>query len=222
MAHSYPMMVDLSKQRTLVVGAGKVAQRKIKALLAADADVIVVSPTATPTILTYAKQKQIQLFQRSYQSVDGVDCFLVIAATNQSSVNIQVYQDAKERGQWINVVDQPSLCNFTIPSIVKRGKLMITISTDGASPALAKQVRQELEAKFGDEYELLLELTQEMRLRLQWEINDPKVRYQLLKELVSEQWIRVCRHRPSSARQEMLTWLENELKLRGGAKCGNS
>ncbi len=221
MAHSYPMMVDLEGHQVLVVGGGKVAERKISSLLTANAKVTVVSPSSTSTIWSYAKQKQIQLYQRNYQSSDGTGCFLVIAATNEPQVNQQVYQDAKAQGQWINVVDQPSLCNFTMPSIIKRGKLMITISTDGASPALAKQVRQELETKYGYEYELLLELTQEIRHRLQWEVDDSKLRYQLLKELVSDHWIRVCRLRPESARDEMLTWLEQQITLKGRAKCGN-
>lgn len=221
MAHSYPMMVDLDNHQVLVVGGGKVAERKINSLLAANAKVKVVSPSTTSTIRSYAKQNQIQLFKRHYQTSDGTDCFLVIAATNDSKVNEHVYADAKSRGQWINVVDQPSLCNFTVPSVVKRGKLMITISTEGASPALAKQVRQELETKYGHEYELLLELTQEVRHRLQWEVDDSKLRYDLLKELVSDHWIHVCRLRPESARDEMLTWLEQQITLKGRAKCGN-
>jgi precorrin-2 dehydrogenase / sirohydrochlorin ferrochelatase len=219
--HSYPMMVDLRGRRVLVVGGGQVAERKISSLLTANAEVVVISPTATPVIWSFVKEKRILLHQRSYQSLDGAGCFLVIAATNRPLVNQQVYDDAKGRAQWINVVDQPSLCNFTVPSVVKRGKLTISISTEGSSPALAKQIRQELENKYGHEYELLLELTQEIRLRLQWEIDDPKIRYQLMKELVSDHWIQVCRLRPSSARQEMLDWLGQHVKEKGGAKCGN-
>lgn len=222
MAHSYPMMVDLSDRHVLVVGGGKVAERKILSLLAANANLIVVSPKVTSTIWSFKEKEQIKLYQRDYQTSDGAGCFLVIAATDQPLINRQVYEDAHERNQWINVVDQPSLCNFTVPSVVKRGKLTITISTEGASPALAKQIRQDLESEYGYEYELLLELTQEIRLRLQWEIDDPQIRYELMKEIVSDYWIHVCRVRPNSARHEMIAWLKEQIKLKGGARCGKS
>jgi precorrin-2 dehydrogenase/sirohydrochlorin ferrochelatase len=221
MAHSYPMMVDLNERNILVVGGGKVAERKIKSLLPTGAHITVVSPIITDEIRRYAKQKRIRLQLRNYQTEDGAECFLVIAATDQALVNLQIYEDAQKRKQWINVVDQPSLCNFTVPSVFKRGKLTISVSTEGASPSLAKQIRHDLESQYGDEYELLLELTQELRSRIQWEIDDPKMRYQLMKDIVSDRWIEVCRLRPNLARQEMFTWLEDQIKVKGGARCGN-
>ncbi|WP_028778954.1 precorrin-2 dehydrogenase/sirohydrochlorin ferrochelatase family protein [Shimazuella kribbensis] len=220
MAHSYPMMVNLHKRNVLVVGGGKVAERKVLSLLSTGAKINIVSPTITDGIRLYAKQRRIHLQLRDYQSIDGEGCFLVIAATNQPFVNLQVYEDALKRNQWVNVVDQPSLCNFTVPSVFKRGKLMITVSTEGASPSLSKQIRRELESRYGDEYELLLEITQELRSRLQWEIPDPKIRYHLMKELVDEHWIEICRLRPQTARIEMTNWLEEQMKMRGGVtKC---
>jgi precorrin-2 dehydrogenase/sirohydrochlorin ferrochelatase len=215
------MMVDLNERNILVVGGGKVAERKIKSLLPTGAHITVVSPTITEEIRRYAKQKRIRLQLRNYQTEDGAECFLVIAATNQALVNLQIYEDAQKRKQWVNVVDQPSLCNFTVPSVFKRGKLTISVSTEGASPSLAKQIRHDLESRYGDEYELLLELSQELRSRIQWEIDDPKMRYQLMKDIVSDKWIEVCRLRPNLARQEMFTWLEDQIKVKGGAKCGN-
>jgi precorrin-2 dehydrogenase/sirohydrochlorin ferrochelatase len=214
------MMVDLHERNVLVVGGGEVAERKILSLLPTGAKINVVSPTITDEIRICAKQRRIHLQLRDYQSIDGEGCFLVIAATNQPFVNLQVYEDASRRNQWINVVDQPSLCNFTVPSVFKRGKLTITISTEGSSPSLSKKIRRELESQYGNEYELLLEITQDLRLRLQWEIPDPKIRYHLMKELVSEYWIEVCRLRPQTAREEMTEWVEEQLKMRGGkTKC---
>ncbi|MCH5584666.1 bifunctional precorrin-2 dehydrogenase/sirohydrochlorin ferrochelatase [Shimazuella sp. AN120528] len=221
MAHSYPMMVDLQEKNVLVVGGGKVAERKIRSLLPTGANIMVVSPTITDEIRRLAKQKRIQLQLREYQSPDGNDCFFVIAATNQALVNLQIYEDAQKRNQWINVVDQPSLCNFTVPSVFKRGKLTISVSTEGASPSLSKQIRHDLESQFGDEYALLLEITQEIRSKLQWEIDDSQTRYRLMKELVNDRWIEVCRLRPQSARSEMLDWIDTQIHMKGGAKCGN-
>jgi precorrin-2 dehydrogenase/sirohydrochlorin ferrochelatase len=99
---------------------------------------------------------------------------------------------------------------------------MIAIATDGTSPSLAKKIRQELEQKYGMEYELLLEISQELRLRLQWEVDDPKLRYQLMKELVADHWVQVCRERPTTARAEMLAWLEEQIQVRGGKICERS
>jgi precorrin-2 dehydrogenase/sirohydrochlorin ferrochelatase len=216
------MMVELMERDVLVVGGGKVAERKIQSLLPTGANIYVVSPTITDGIRRYAKMRKIHLQLRNYQSKDGHNCFLVIAATDQALVNLQIYEDAQRRNQWVNIVDQPSLCNFTVPSVFKRGKLTIAVSTEGASPTLAKQIRQDLESQFGDEYELLLDITQELRSKIQWEVNDPKIRYQLMKDMVSDKWITICRLRPAVARQEMLAWLEDAIKVRGGAKCGNS
>lgn len=221
MAHSYPMMVDLQDRNVLVVGGGRVAERKIRSLLPTGANIMVVSPTITDKIRLLAKQKKIRLQLRKYRSPDCDDCFFIIAATNQAFVNLQVYEDAQRRNQWINVVDQPSLCNFTVPSVFKRGKLTISVSTEGASPSLAKHIRHDLESQFGDEYALLLEITQEVRAKLQWEIDNPQTRYQLMKELVDDKWIEVCRLRPQSARAEMLDWVGTQIHMKGGAKCGN-
>jgi precorrin-2 dehydrogenase / sirohydrochlorin ferrochelatase len=221
MAHSYPMMVDLEGQNVLVVGGGRVAERKIRSLLPTGANILVVSPTVTDKIRMLAKQKRILLQLREYQSSDCDNCFFVIAATNQALINLQIYEDAQRRKQWINVVDQPSLCNFTVPSVFKRGKLTISISTEGASPSLAKQIRNDLESQFGDEYALLLEITQEIRAKLQWEMDDTQTRYHLMKELINDRWIEVCRLRPQSARAEMFDWIETQIHMKGGAKCGN-
>lgn len=222
MAQAYPMMVNLVGQRILVVGGGQVAERKVLTLLPTEAKITVVSPTATEHIQEAARQGQLQLLLREYHSSDGENCSLVIAATNQPLVNLHVYEDAMKRQQWVNVVDQPSLCNFTVPSVVRRGKLMIAIATDGASPSLAKKIRRELEHQYGMEYELLLEISQELRLRLQWEVDDPKIRYQLMKELVADHWVHVCRERPTTARAEMIAWFDEQIKVRGGEICEKS
>jgi precorrin-2 dehydrogenase/sirohydrochlorin ferrochelatase len=209
----YAMMVDLTSRRCLVVGGGPVAERKAVSLVKAGADVVVVSPTATPPLKQMALLGQIEWLRRSYRPEDGENCFLVIAATNDERVNRAVYQDAKKRGQWINVVDQPALCNFTVPSTVQRGKLTIAISTSGASPSLAKKIRRELERTYGDEYSLFLDLMQEIRGLIQREVPDAHVRYQLMKELVSDTWIEHCRTNPDGVRDLMLQWIDRQISV---------
>lgn len=207
MKQYYAMMVDLTSRRCLVVGGGPVAERKVSSLLEAGARVVLVSPTATPQLEQLALMGEISWNPRPYRSGDGKDCVLVIAATDVAQVNEQVYRDATARGQWINVVDQPSLCNFTVPSTVRRGKLQISISTSGASPALAKKIREELELEYGDEYAFFLDLMQEMRGFIQRNIKEPKIRYQVMKDLASDFWIEHCRTNPANVRDLMLQWI---------------
>ncbi|RAL26681.1 precorrin-2 dehydrogenase/sirohydrochlorin ferrochelatase family protein [Thermoflavimicrobium daqui] len=208
----YPMMVDLTSHRCLVVGGGKVAERKIARLLVSDADVIVVSPVVTQTVKKWAEIGKIVWYPRFYEEKDGENCSIVIAATNQREVNHQIYKDAKKRKQWINVVDQPSLCNFTVPSTIHRGQLTLSISTGGASPSLAKTIRQELEQIYGEEYALFLELAKEMREEIQARVLDPAKRSQILKSLVSRQWIEACRSHPDQVKKWMQKWLDQELQ----------
>jgi precorrin-2 dehydrogenase / sirohydrochlorin ferrochelatase len=214
MEYYYPMMVDLTDRWCLIVGGGMVAERKASSLLQVGANVLIVSPTITPFLQMRVGQTRITWRQRSYQTRDGKNCVLVIAATNQWRVNRLVYQDAKVRGQWINVVDQPELCNFTVPSTIHRGKLRICVSTHGASPMLAKRIRRELEARYGQEYELYLDLMQEMRSRLQREVKDSRLRYQLLKELTADRWIDDCRTDPDKVREWMHQWIDRHMAVK--------
>jgi precorrin-2 dehydrogenase/sirohydrochlorin ferrochelatase len=204
----------------LVVGGGSVAERKIATLIEGGADVVVVSPKVTDKVKQWALSGQITWISREYVTSDGEGVFLVIAATNLSEVNKKVYQDANQRGQWINVVDQPELCNFTVPSMVRRGKLQIAISTSGASPSLSKKIRQELEKNYGDEYEYYLDILQEVREKLQHTVTSPKLRYTIMKELVNEKWIELCRNRPLEARRKIESWVQHEL-LESTGKGGN-
>lgn len=224
MSQRYAMMVDLKRRPCLVVGGGRVAERKAKSLIESGAHVKLVSPTATPRIREWAFAGEIDWLNRTYRKEDNDNQFLVIAATNDKNVNRQVHQAAILRKQWVNVADQPELCNFTVPATVRRGNLQIHISTNGACPAVTKKIRCELEEIYGGEYELYLDLMQEIRKIIQMKVTDNRLRYQLLKELVSEQWIRLCREEPTEARDKMLNWLEEMMTVseeKGGSfTCG--
>ncbi|SFJ42437.1 precorrin-2 dehydrogenase/sirohydrochlorin ferrochelatase family protein [Thermoflavimicrobium dichotomicum] len=212
MKYVYPMMADLTSHRCLVVGGGAVAERKIGSLLAGNADVIVVSPQVTDKIKSWAQMGKIIWIPRLYQEKDGENCLIVIAATNDPDVNKQIYHDARRRKQFINVVDQPALCNFIVPSTVRRGKLTLAISTHGASPSLAKQIRKELEERYSEEYALLLELVHEMRVHIQKRVPDQEKRRKMMKELISPKWINICRLHPNQAKEWMLQWIEQEIQ----------
>ncbi len=224
MTQRYAMMVDLKGRPCLVVGGGKVAERKVNALIESGAHVKLVSPTATPRIKEWTFSGRIDWISRTYQTEDNDNQFLVIAATNDKNVNKQVYRAAILRNQWINVVDQSELCNFTVPAAVRRGNLQIHISTNGACPTVAKKIRSELEKIYGEEYELFLDLMQEIRKIIRAKVADDRLRYRLLKELASEKWIRLCREEPARAQDKMLTWLEEMMadsKEKGGSVvCG--
>jgi precorrin-2 dehydrogenase/sirohydrochlorin ferrochelatase len=154
----YPIFLDLKDQNVLVVGGGKVAERKILNLLRYGCRIHVVSPGLTSQLEKLVLEKKIQhIPEQSLNQAMG-KASMVIAATDDPAVNGQIASRAKERGLLVNAVDQPQDCNFIMPSIVKSGDLQIAISTGGKSPALAKKIRKELQALFGSEYASLVEL----------------------------------------------------------------
>ena len=148
----FPLFLNLEGQPALVVGGGEIAEAKIASLLHAGADVEVVAPQVTATISKWAQSGAINWRQRSFAPDDVLEKQLVIAATSSPEVNHNVYAEARRNGVLCNVVDDPPYCDFYFPAVVRRGDLQIAISTGGQSPALAQQLRFELEAQFGPEY----------------------------------------------------------------------
>lgn len=160
----YPMFVDLEGRRCLVVGGGPVATEKVEKLLDHGAAVRLVTPEMTPGLEAIAAAGRLHgLHRRTYRPEDLEGCFLVIAASNLDAINRMVWQDAEARNMLCNVVDVPPLCNFIVPSIVRRGELALAISTGGASPVVAKHIRRQLEAAYGPEWESLVNLLRELR-----------------------------------------------------------
>lgn len=159
-------LTGLAQRLCIVVGGGKVASRKVTGLLEAGAAVTVISPVLDDAIQHAASQEQIRWIARPYQEGDLAGAFLVIAATDDAPVNHAVFAEAEGRHILVNVVDDPQHSNFILPAQVRRGDLSIAISTGGASPALARRLREKLDADFGPEYTLLVQLLGEMRPRL--------------------------------------------------------
>jgi len=145
MNNLYPIYVKLKNKVCVVVGGGSIAFRKIQALLRAEADVTLISPELNNDLLNLVDQSKINYLNRKFQQGDLDNAFLVVAATNDSSVNLQIWNEANTRNILINVVDVPSLCNFYVPSVVRDGDLALAISTNGKAPYLSKLLRLKFE-----------------------------------------------------------------------------
>jgi precorrin-2 dehydrogenase len=159
----YIACLRLSGRSCLVVGGGEVGLEKVEGLLVCDGRVTLVAPTAMPELEAYAAEGSIVWERREFRDADLDGRFLAIAATSDTDVNISVYEGAERRAMLVNVVDVPPLCNFILPAILRTGPLAIAISTAGASPALAKRMKREIAAAFGEPYARLAVLLNESR-----------------------------------------------------------
>jgi siroheme synthase-like protein len=159
----YIACLRLSGRSCLVVGGGEVGLEKAEGLLACDGEVTLVAPDAVPELRAYAEEGSIRWERREFRDSDLDARFLAIAATSQTDVNIAVYDGAERRAMLVNVVDVPPLCNFILPAIIRSGPLAIAISTAGASPALAKRMKGEIAAAFGEPYARLAVILNESR-----------------------------------------------------------
>jgi precorrin-2 dehydrogenase/sirohydrochlorin ferrochelatase len=177
MAKYYPILLNIQDKKCLVVGGGNVAWRKVCSLKDAGARVTVVSPEFCPEM---EKETGIERIQQKYEEgfLDGV--LVVVASTDDEEVNKKVYYDAVKRGILVNVVDRPEFCSFIVPATIMRGDLSISISTGGASPALARNIRESLEKQFGDEYGEFAKLLSETRRKVLSEISDESIRRDIL------------------------------------------
>ncbi|MBM4272979.1 MAG: bifunctional precorrin-2 dehydrogenase/sirohydrochlorin ferrochelatase [Deltaproteobacteria bacterium] len=163
---TYPIFVLIDGKPCLVVGGGAVGERKVQDLLTAGAKVTVVSQALTPTLAKLASQGQIRYLEGGFTPKHLEGMVLVIGATDDPRVNARVSAEAQARGIWVNIADAPELCTFIVPAQVRRGDLTVAISTGGASPALARRLREDLERRFGPEYGPYLALLKEVRERV--------------------------------------------------------
>lgn len=166
MSQYYPVALDLRDRACLVVGGGSVAEGKVEGLLDAGARVTVVSPSLTVRLTAWAAADRIAHRAREYRADDLDGQHLVFAATDRREVTEAVAADGRQRGLWVNAADDPVYCDFLLPSVLRRGRLVVAVSTGGASPALAARVRRDLESYFTPEYGDLVELAAEVRHEL--------------------------------------------------------
>jgi siroheme synthase-like protein len=159
----YIACLRLTGRRCVVIGGGEVGLEKVEGLLACDGDVTLIAPEAHPELVQLALEGSIRWEQREYRSTDLQGALIAIAATNDTDLNIRVFEDAESRSMLVNVVDVPPLCNFILPAIVRTGPLAVAVSTAGASPALAKRMKREISELFGEPYANLAILLNEAR-----------------------------------------------------------
>ena len=159
----YPVNLDLTGRRALVIGGGSVAAHKVKGLLTAGADVTVVAPVAVETI---AVDPAVRWHQRPYRRGEVASYRLAITATGNPEVDGQVHRDAEAAGVWLNSADDYEHCTFTLPAVSRHGDLQVTVSTNGNSPAVARWLRRQLFDRIGPEHAILLALASEVREEL--------------------------------------------------------
>ena len=162
----YPVLLDLAGRRCVMVGGGIIAGRRVDGLLAAGARVTVISPRLTPALAALAAEGRIEHEPRSYRDGDLAGAELAFVATDTGEVNAAVAREARERGIWINAADDPARCTFILPALVRRGDLTVAVATGGSSPALARAIREELEAYLTDDYTTLASIAAEARREL--------------------------------------------------------
>jgi len=182
----YPIFLELSGRRVVVVGAGAIAVRKIQSLLAAGARVVVVAKGTDKALTALCQAKNIELIKSKYSKDYLAGAVLAIAATNDHKLNNQIYKDCQQLEVLCNVVDQPELCDFFVPAVVKRGDLQIAIVTEGHCPAYSGHLRKKLEEIFTDKHGEFLTELEVFRKKLTKEVPDLTRRKAILGRLVDD------------------------------------
>lgn len=184
----YPLTVQVNKKRIVVIGGGKVAGFKIIPLLKQGADIVVVSPELDVNLVKLVEEKKIRWYQREYEKSDIKDAFLVVAASSDSILNEQVAEDAA-KNQLVNVITNPESGNVHFPAAIHRGLLNIAVSTGGASPKLAKKIRDDIANKYDETYEIYLDFLYEVRVKLKDLQLEKKERHILLQEVLKSAYV---------------------------------
>ncbi len=187
----YPIHVKVSSRKVLIVGGGEVALRKVKNLLSYGAQILVVSPRVLSEIEQLSVERKVTVFQEKYSSNFLEGCCLVFGATDDREVNKRVAVDAQKAGIPVNIADNPSLCTFLVPAVLKRGSLTVSVSTEGKSPSLSGRIKRNLENSFGEEFSLFLDYLGEVRKEILQEIKDPAVRKKIFIEISDPEMVKL-------------------------------
>jgi len=191
--------VEVAARRCLIVGGGTLAARKARSLVEAGAAVTVVSPELNPELRQLAWRGALDYIARRYQYGDMSGSVLVYAATDDSALHNALRAEADERNILINVVDGPRLCSFIVPAVFSSGDLKIAVSTNGASPALARNIRDQLARLFGPEYGVALKILRAARTLVHRRESDPAVRARIIDGLASSPLLEMTRSRDTAA-----------------------
>lgn len=210
----YPISLKLENKQVVIIGGGKIAERKLHKLIETGAEITIVSPEITDTINSLASAGKISWKEKQFSSDDILDAFLIVAATDSKEVNKAVYEASRSE-QLINVVDNPSLCNYIVPSTIRRGSLEISVSTGGASPALAKKIINQLSTQFDESYEHYLDFLAEARIFIQSNIAEPSIRHDLHRKLLDPVYYELTRDKDFLKRQQRLEELVQTVSKNG-------
>jgi siroheme synthase-like protein len=191
----YPLFLDLNGRPVLVVGGGVVAERKVDSLLEAGASVTLVSPDVTPHLRALERAGSIRIVPREFIDADLEGKLLAISATDNAAVQEQVARDARARNVLINTVDQPALCDFIVPAVVRRGDVVLAISTSGKSPALAAALRAKFDGMITEDLARVAEVLGRARSEVHARFTDPGKRKEIFERIVNSgilDWIAEC------------------------------
>lgn len=180
----YPLFLDLNGRLTVVVGGGRVAERKVRQLLACGARVTVISPTATPRLRAWHRRGTIRWRPRRYKRCDASAAWLAIAASDDAAVNRRVAQDAKRCRTLANIVDNAAVSTAIAPAWFRRGRLVVAFSTGGANPALARQLRLQLSKEIGRDYAAYVRLLARIRRQIHRRVKDSATRQRLMRRIM--------------------------------------
>jgi precorrin-2 dehydrogenase/sirohydrochlorin ferrochelatase len=189
----YPVNLDITNRRCVIIGGGDVAERKAERLIECGAQVTIVSPLLTPLLEERKKARQIVHVDKDYEEKTLHGAFMVIGATDRNEINAQISQDALSLGILVNIVDDPDKCNFILPSLVQQGDLSIAISTGGKSPALAKKLREDMQQQYGPEYQVLLRIMGSLRKKVLTQSYAPEDNKALFVDLVHSDILQAIR-----------------------------
>lgn len=210
MSGYYPVVLDVEGEKCIVVGGGEVAERKVEGLLDCGAAVTVVSPRVTTALASLARQGRIHHAAAGFAPACLEGAFLVIGATDDERVNRAVARECRARKLLVNIVDVPEECTFISPSVLRRGDLVISVSTGGKSPALARKIRLEVENRFGAEYADFLEILGNLRGRIRAAVPDFARRRQIFERLVDSEVLDLLRRGDAPAARRRAETLARE------------
>ncbi|SMD10530.1 precorrin-2 dehydrogenase/sirohydrochlorin ferrochelatase family protein [Sporomusa malonica] len=200
----YPINLKLAGRRAAVIGGGGVAERKATSLLAAGAEVSVFSPELTPGLSALHEAGRLVWVPRAYQSGDLHKFFLVFCATNQADINRQAAVEARAAGALVNIADAPELSDFYVPAHIAQGDLLITVSTGGGSPALARRLKEDIAARYGPEYGQYLALIAKLRPEMKSRLATAKERESFWRETIDHEALYLLKEGKFSEAEERI------------------
>lgn len=200
----YPINLKLTGRRCAVVGGGAVAERKVASLIAAGANITVFSPELTPGLSGFLETGRLTWVPRAYRTGDLHNFFLVFCATDRREINRQAAEAAQAAGALVNIADAPELSDFHVPAHITHGDLLITISTGGSSPALARRLREEMAARYGPEYGQYLALIAKLRPEMKKRLATAKAREKFWRETVDQEVLDLLKEGKFSEAEERI------------------